>query len=976
MGEEISSSSVLVVPVATLSSGRTMPLLGMGTAAYPLVGSEGVKSAILHAIKLGYRHFDTAALYFTEECLGEAVAEALQLGLLKSRDELFITSKLWCSDSHPHRVLPALQTSLRKLKLEYLDLYLIHWPLSIKPDNYDFPPPKEELLPMDFKSVWVAMEECQKLGLTKSIGVSNFSCKKLQDLMATAKIPPAVNQVEMNPIWQQRKLREFCKANGILITAYSPLGANGTPWGSSGVVETQVLHDIAKARGKTHAQVCLRWVYEQGVSLLVKSYNEERMKENLTVFDWELSEEDSKKISTEIPQRRGLPGDIFVSVNGPFKEKGAGEMENAVIIPVMSLSSGREVPVLGMGTAEILIGGSERVKLALLNAIKVGYRHFDTAAVYQSEESLGEAVAEALQLGLLKSRDQLFITSKLWCSDSHPHRVLPALQNSLRKLKLEYLDLYLIHWPLSSTPGKLVFPVPKEDLLPLDFQSVWAAMEECQKLGLTKSIGVSNFSCKKLQDLLATANIPPAVNQVEMNPLWQQKKLREFCKANGILITAYSPLGAKGTPWGSSGVMDSEVLHHIAKSRGKSIAQISLRWVYEQGVSVLVKSFNEERMKENLKIFDWELSAEDLKRISEIPQRRGLPSDVFVSVNGPFKSEEELWNGERERAEMESITALVIPVKTLSSGREMPVLGMGTAENLIEGSEKVKLALLTAIKVGYRHFDTAAIYQTEESLGEAIAEALQLGLLKSRDQLFITSKLWCSDAHPDRVLPALQTSLRKLKLEYLDLYLIHWPISSKPVEKHEYPVPKESLLSMDFQSVWAAMEECQKLGLTKSIGVSNFSCKKLQDLLANANIPPAVNQVEMNPPCQQKKLREFCKANGILVTAFSPLGAKGTSWGSSRVMDTEVLHQIALVRGKSIAQVSLRWVYEQGVSLLVKSFNEERMKENLKIFDWELSAEDLKKIGEIPHRRGHSGDGFVSVNGPFKSEEELWDGEL
>ena len=172
-----------------------------------------------------------------------------------------------------------------------------------------------------------------------------------------------------------------------------------------------------------------------------------------------------------------------------------------------------------------------------------------------------------------------------------------------RNLQLDYLDLYLIHWPVSLKPGKYELPVNKDDLLPIDFGSVWKAMEDCQKLGLTKAIGVSNFSCKKLEELLRTATILPAVNQVsvvflptlsrydlelefdeeimsgfllkvEMNPLWQQKKLREFCAEKGIHITAYSPLGAKGALWGTGRVMDCEVLDEIATENGKSIAQV------------------------------------------------------------------------------------------------------------------------------------------------------------------------------------------------------------------------------------------------------------------------------------------------------------------------------------------------------------------------------------------------------------------
>ncbi|KAI3970588.1 hypothetical protein MKX01_024235 [Papaver californicum] len=603
----------IVIPKVTLNSGRLMPILGMGTASFPAVDPEEAKAAILNAIKTGYGHFDTASAYQTEKFLGEAIAEAFQLGLIRSRDEIFITSKLWCTDAHPDLVVPALQNSLRNLKLEYLDLYLIHFPVSLKPMKYEYPPKKEHLLPMDYKSVWAAMEECQKLGLTKSIGVSNFSCKKLQTILDTANISPAVNQVEMNPVWQNLKLREFCKAKGIVVTAYSPLGASGTPWGSNAVKEAQELQEIAKARGKTHAQVSLRWVYEQGVSLLVKSFNEQRMKENLMIFDWELTRDDLVKIS-KIRQRRGLPGDLLVSEleGAPFKtikEFWDGETEMETAIPKVTLSSGSGMPIFGMGTASYPAVDPEEAGIAILNSIKVGYRHFDRAAAYQSEEFLGEAIAEALQLGLIKSRDELFITSKLWCTDAHP-------------------DL--------------------EHLLPMDYKSVWAAMEECQILGLTKSIGVSNFSCKKLQIILDTANIPPAVNQVEMNPLWQNLKLRKFCKINGIFVTGYSPLGASGTPWGSDRVKEAQDLHEIAQARRKTHAQVCLRWVYEQGVGLLAKSFNEQRMKENLMIFDWQLSENDLVKISKLPQRRSHPCDLVVSElqGAPFKTVEELWDGE------------------------------------------------------------------------------------------------------------------------------------------------------------------------------------------------------------------------------------------------------------------------------------------------------------------------------------------
>ncbi|GLT40047.1 hypothetical protein SLA2020_142050 [Shorea laevis] len=309
-------------------------------------------------------------------------------------------------------------------------------------------------------------------------------------------------------------------------------------------------------------------------------------------------------------------------------------------------SGGRRMPLLGLGTASSPPVGSEATKPAILHAIKLGYRHFDSASMYQTEQPLGEAIRETLSLGLIESRDDVFITTKLWPTEAHADLVVPALRKSLENLKFEYVDLYLIHWPVSAKPGDLVYPIRKEDFLPMDFKAVWGAMEECQRLGLTKSIGVSNFTIKKLTDILAIAKIPPAVNQVEINPVWQQKKLREFCRAHNIFLTAYAPLGAKGTLWGSNQVLESEVLKEIARAKGKTVGQICLRWAYEQGISVVVKSFNHERMKENLEIFHWSLSEEELKKIEEIPQYRICRGEDYISSYGPYRTEEEMWDGE------------------------------------------------------------------------------------------------------------------------------------------------------------------------------------------------------------------------------------------------------------------------------------------------------------------------------------------
>ncbi|KAL1113007.1 hypothetical protein V6Z11_D02G162800 [Gossypium hirsutum] len=312
------ANKVPIVPVVSSFSGLTMPVIGMGTASYPPVDAGTLKSAIVEAIRAGYRHFDTAFIYGSEQPLGAAIAEALNIGLIKSRNELFITSKLWCTYAEPDLVIPAIKMSLENLQLEYLDLYLIHWPLKFSKEVSRLPVPKEEVSVIDIKSVWSAMEECQLLGLTKAIGVSNFSSRKLEEILSFAKIPPAVNQVEMNPLWQQKELNEYCKAKGIHVSAHSPLGSKGTLWGDNRIFDCHALKEIAEAKGKTIAQrwqICLRWVYEQGASVIAKSFNKKRMEENLEIFDWSLSVEELEKI-------RGLPQCKFNSI-GTFIEPSA-----------------------------------------------------------------------------------------------------------------------------------------------------------------------------------------------------------------------------------------------------------------------------------------------------------------------------------------------------------------------------------------------------------------------------------------------------------------------------------------------------------------------------------------------------------------------------------------------------------------------------------------------------------------------------
>ncbi|CAL5016724.1 unnamed protein product [Urochloa decumbens] len=315
-------------------------------------------------------------------------------------------------------------------------------------------------------------------------------------------------------------------------------------------------------------------------------------------------------------------------------------VSSATAVPEVALRSGsaRPMPAVGMGTAASHLV-PEVTKDAVLAAIEVGYRHFDTAYMYGTEKPLGEAVAEAVRCGLIASREEVFVTSKLWCTQNHPDLVLPSLRETLKNLQMEYVDLYLIHWPVAQKPGPIAFPAKREDAVPFDFEGVWRGMEECQQLGLARAIGVSNFTTKHLNKILSVATIPPAVNQVELNPVWQQRTLRAYCAEKGIHVAAYSPLGGQNWDGTGNAVMASEVLAGIAKARGKTVAQVALRWIYEHGVTSIAKSYNKERLEQNLQIFDWELTDQDRLNISQIPQRKIVKIDSSLfSQEGEFTS--------------------------------------------------------------------------------------------------------------------------------------------------------------------------------------------------------------------------------------------------------------------------------------------------------------------------------------------------
>ncbi|KAK9752681.1 Aldo/keto reductase family [Popillia japonica] len=294
------------------------------------------------------------------------------------------------------------------------------------------------------------------------------------------------------------------------------------------------------------------------------------------------------------------------------------------------LNSGYDIPIIGLGTWQGPVGKEREVGEAVKTAIDLGYRHFDCAYCYQNESIIGDAIAEKIKEGKVK-REDLFITSKVWNTFHDPAHVLPAIQKTLKDLKLDYLDLYLMHWPHAYKYSMEINPIdPDTGLVALDLKTdyldTWRAMEGLVTKGLTKSIGVSNFNSKQLNRLVSNCNIIPAVNQIECHPYLTQEGLRKLCKSLGIAITAYSPLGSPERPWAKPGdpdVINDPKISLIAEKYNKSPGQILLRYQVQLGNSAIPKSSNPARLKQNIEIFDFKLTQEDMDYISTFNRKDG-----------------------------------------------------------------------------------------------------------------------------------------------------------------------------------------------------------------------------------------------------------------------------------------------------------------------------------------------------------------
>jgi D-xylose reductase len=286
-------------------------------------------------------------------------------------------------------------------------------------------------------------------------------------------------------------------------------------------------------------------------------------------------------------------------------------------------------------------------------AVRAGYRHLDCACDYGNEAEVGDGIRAAVQAGLCR-RDDLWVTSKLWNTYHAREHVRPAVERTLRDLKLDYLDLYLIHFPIAQAfvpfetrfpPGWFFDPDSPEKgmkLAKVPLAETWAAMEDLVTAGLVRHIGISNYGTAMLRDLLNYARIRPAVLQVEMHPYLTQEKLLRFCKEERVAVTAFSPLGALSyVPIGmakpAESVLDQPVVKAAAKRLGKSPAQVVLRWGVQRGTAIVPKTSRPERLAENLAIFDFELAPEEMAAIGGLDQNRRF-NDPGVFCEAAFNT--------------------------------------------------------------------------------------------------------------------------------------------------------------------------------------------------------------------------------------------------------------------------------------------------------------------------------------------------
>jgi alcohol dehydrogenase (NADP+) len=316
-------------------------------------------------------------------------------------------------------------------------------------------------------------------------------------------------------------------------------------------------------------------------------------------------------------------------------------------MPVHRFANGDALPLIGLGTWKSEPG---QLYAAVREAIRIGYRHLHCAAFYGNEAEVGQALRDAFREGDVTRKD-MWITSMLWSNAHGRENVGPALRKTLTDLGLEYLDLYMIHWPIALKPSA-PWPSTAADFVPLGeapIHETYAAMEDAVNAGLVRHLGVSNFSAKKIRELLPHCKIKPEVNQIELHPLLQQNELVAYCASEGIHVTAYAPLGSGDRPAlvkapDAPVLLENPVICAIAEAHDRTPAQVLLAWHVQRGISAIPKSVTPARLRENLAAAELKLTEAELRRIAALDQGYRLIAGAFWAIEGTPWTLETIWD--------------------------------------------------------------------------------------------------------------------------------------------------------------------------------------------------------------------------------------------------------------------------------------------------------------------------------------------
>ncbi|CAG9559148.1 unnamed protein product [Danaus chrysippus] len=552
---------------------------------------KDVVSSVICAIETGYRHFDTAPLYFNEAQIGEAIINATERGIVRRKD-LFITTKL---DAYSDRsaVIPAIRGSLQRLQLSYVDLFLIHTSENVPTGTQ-----------IDFLDIWKGMEEVKMMGLARSIGVSNFDSKQINTILAHSRIRPSVNQIEVNPTFVNLDLVSYCENEDIAVMAYSPFGLL-VPRPFKNTTNNLTFDDptfvkLSRKYYKTSSQIVLRYLIDRGTVPIPKAFNKEHIKSNFNVLNFKLTDKEVYEIN-ELDRNIKLYN--FDENVENLYEYYFGTNSSEVWSRAANMNEHQQPQAANeTGIKDVIT-----IPKTVVKAIESGYRHFDTAPLYFNEVQVGEAIVNAIESGLVDRKD-LFITTKL---DIYSNRseVVPALKRSLQRLQLAYVDLYLVHIPFDVLTGKEINCI-----------DIWKGMEEAKLLGLTNSIGISNFNRSQIDKILKTCNIKPAVIQVEVSPTFTNIDLVDYCQSHHIHVTAFSPFGFLAPRpfrnFSSSTNFHNSTLMNIAEKHNKTPSQIVLRYLIDRGITPISDSSNRDYMKLNFNVFDFSLTQSEVDRIN------------------------------------------------------------------------------------------------------------------------------------------------------------------------------------------------------------------------------------------------------------------------------------------------------------------------------------------------------------------------